>query len=309
MPFYYSTSIQRVHKLLFLLTLSALLFSCNREDDPPQLTPSTPSTPTPTQVTQTFNYNGLGRQYTLFTPTDLPPNAPLVFMLHGYQGRAVEYIPWVGLNTVAQTHGFAVCYPQGSNDTGGTPHWNSRLTISQTDDIGFLTALAEHLQQTQDLDPNRTFSCGFSNGGFMSYTMACERPGIFRAIGSVTGTMSGYTWRNRDSTTQPTPILQISGINDNVVPINGSMSTFGGWGGAPHMDSIMNYWANFNQTQTSDTSLIGPNATGIHYQDGVNDHEVWYYKIKNFGHEWPQTNNNAGFSAAELLWEFFSQFE
>ncbi|MEL6191685.1 MAG: PHB depolymerase family esterase [Bacteroidota bacterium] len=296
-------------KWFFTVLVLALFLSCEKDEDPPQLTTPPPVTPIPTQVTQTFNHSGSGRQYTLFKPADLPPNAPLVFMLHGYQGIATEYIPWVGLNIVAQREGFAVCYPQGSADVSGIPHWNSRLEISVIDDIGFLTELAAFLQEEHELDPDRTFSCGFSNGGFMSYTLACERPGIFRAIGSVTGTMSGITWRNRDSTTQPTPVLQISGINDNVVPINGTMSSFGGWGGAPHMDSIMNYWSGFNQTQSIDTVLIGPYSTGIHYEQGINDHEVWYYKIANFGHEWPQTNNAAGFSAAELLWEFFSQYD
>ncbi len=295
----------------FVLGILMLLMflSCSREEDAPQFTPSPPVSSMPTLTTQTFNHNGMGRQYSLFKPADLPENAPLVFMLHGYQGIVSDYISWVGLNSVAQLNGFAVCYPQGSPDVGGTPHWNARLSISEIDDIGFLTELAASLQDEHDLDPDRTFSCGFSNGGFMSYTLACEKPGVFRAIGSVTGTMSGYTWRNRDSTTQPTSVLQISGINDNVVPINGSMSAFGGWGGAPHMDSIMNYWSAFNQTQTADTFQKGLYTTAIHYENGINEHEVWYYKIDNFGHEWPRTNTAAGFNAAELLWEFFSQFD
>ena len=64
--------------------------------------------------------------------------------------------------------------------------------------LGFLTALAKDLQHTHDLDPERTFASGVSNGGFMSYTLAAERPEVFKAVGSIIGTMSGYTWEHRE---------------------------------------------------------------------------------------------------------------
>ena len=61
---------------------------------------------------------------------------------------------------------------------------------------------------------------------------AAERPEVFKAVGSIIGTMSGYTWEHREDI-KPVPVLQISGLDDRIVPVDGSMRPAGGWGGAP----------------------------------------------------------------------------
>ena len=66
----------------------------------------------------------------------------------------------------------------------------------------------------------------------MSYTLVAERPRVFKAAASVIGTMSGHTWRHREKI-RPVPIQQISGLDDEIIPYDGSMSPAGGWGGAP----------------------------------------------------------------------------
>ena len=192
-----------------------------------------------------FSHAGSERNYFLYKPTDLPANAPLVFVLHGYNSLASVIMEYSQMNVLADSNGFAVCYPQGSDDFFGTSHWNAQLSISNTDDIGFLSELAIFLQEEHQLDPAQTFACGMSNGGFMSYTLACERPDVFKAIASVTGTMSGQTWTNCNPE-MPIPVLQISGTNDNVVPMDGSMGPFGGWGGAPAIQEVVRYWTDLN---------------------------------------------------------------
>ena len=192
----------------------------------------------------TFDHNGVTREYKLYKPANIPDNAPLVFVLHGYTGNNQGMV-WYGMNDMADVNGFVVCYPQGLKDNGGITHWNAKLKLSSVDDIGFLSELAKYLQSEYNLNPQGTFSCGFSNGGFMSYTLASEAPEIFKAVAPVSGLMSGDTWDEFNSTT-PVPILHIHGTADNIVPIDGSMSTSGGWGGAPEVDSLISFWAQFN---------------------------------------------------------------
>jgi len=103
----------------------------------------------------------------------------------------------------------------------------------------------------------------------MSYTLACEASDVFSAIASVAGTMSGYTWDNRNIS-EPMPILQIHGLDDRVVPIDGSISEEGGWGGAPHVDTIIEYWANLNNCTTSETEFIPPYTNATYYIDHYN---------------------------------------
>ena len=252
----------------------------------------------------TFNHNGEQRQYLIHTPSPLAANAPLIFVLHGYTGNAPDIKEIIGLDELASSQNFAVCYPQGALDNDNYPHWNARLSISSTDDIGFLSALAKHLQTEYNLDSNRTYTCGFSNGGFMSYTLVAETPEIFKGAASITGTMSGYTWENRDQIS-PVSILQVTGSQDDVVPMDGSMSEWDGWGGAPHMDTIIQFWKDLNQISTINTSNSTNQLDAFHFEEGIDSTKVWYYKFHNMGHEIPMTNSY-GVSSAELLWDFFS---
>ena len=254
---------------------------------------------------QVFQYRDAERRYVLHLPEDLPKNAPLVFFLHGYHGDARNYAK-MGMSRVADTHGFAVVYPQGKPDRRDVPHWNARLTLSETDDIGFLSALAQKLQRTHNLDPERTFASGVSNGGFMSYTLAAERPEVFKAVGSIIGTMSGYTWEHREDI-KPVPVLQISGLDDRIVPVDGSMRPFGGWGGAPDQKTIIEFWKDLDQTTTEEVIEVSADTTAYRYGDGVEGCEVWLYEVKGWGHRVPGARK-LGVHSVDLVWEFFSRF-
>ena len=219
------------------------------------------------------------------------------------QGKACDAY---GDEPLGESTWFCGFYPQGANDSRrGTPHWNARLKISRVDDIGFLSELAKELQGTHQLDREKTFVCGISNGGYMSYTLVAERPDVFKAAASMIGTMSGETWKNRSSI-KPVPVMQISGLADRVVPVDGSMSEFGGWGGAPHQDQIIEFWKQLNQTTTEKVIKVSDQTTGYRYGGGIDGNEVWYYTVKGLGHRVPGKRNH-GIDSLTLVWEFFAR--
>jgi len=257
------------------------------------------------QQSYSFSYQGVNRQYILYLPDDLPDQAPLVFALHGYGGNSSFMMNKSGMNEVADKGKFVVCYPQGTRDQNNVTHWNARLGISNANDVGFLKALAIYLQETHQLNPEQTFICGHSNGGFMSYTLACEASSVFKAIASMAGTMSGYTWTTRNIA-KPIPILQIHGVDDAVVPIDGSIP-YPGWRGAPEMDSVVEFWATVNSCTILDSVFLPNHTWAYTYLDGVDNNQVWYYKIHNWGHDWPTRSNasHTGTIASEVIWEFF----
>jgi len=254
----------------------------------------------------TFEHNGITRNYILYIPDGIEANAPLVFVMHGYTSNAAVIMSYSGMNAQADDHKFAVCYPQGTNDFLTIPHWNANLNVSNTDDIGFLTELAGHLQTTYDLNPEHTFASGMSNGGFMSYTLACERPDVFKAIASVTGTMSGYDWNNCNPS-EIVPVFQIHGFDDNVVPYDGNWNPPGGWGGSDGVEAVRDFWIDKNQTHDRTIIELHPNLMAEYYRGGINNHEVWFYPIEDWAHEWPTAGNidRSGIIAAEEIWRFF----
>ncbi len=254
----------------------------------------------------TFTHNGLEREYLIYMPDSVVSDTPLVFALHGSGGNASNFEGWIGMNDVAETHGFAVVYPQGLFDEYGTIIWNSEIASTDVDDVGFLSRLAQYLQEEYNLSPERTFTSGFSNGGFMSYYLISKRPDVFKGAASVAGTMSGPNWNDRN-TILPAPVLQISGALDNVVPIDGSLSPEGGWGGAPPMEDIIAFWSDLNECSEIETLQINATTTAYINSGGVNGNEVWYYLLDDYGHDFP-IEENENLNASALIWDFFSRY-
>ena len=299
------------NKIKFLLFLLILIsFSCEKNTDENNST---------IEITYPydffFDHNGVNRLYTLYKPDNLKEKAPLVFVLHGYTSNSTNIMNYSKMNDIADQNGFMVCYPQGTtNIYTGQTHWNANLKeMSSVTDSEFLTDLAKKLQAEFNLSEKNTFACGMSNGGFMSFTLGCERSDTFKAIASITGTMSGYDWNNCNP--NKVPVLQISGTNDMVVPMDGSMSLAGGWGGAPKIQDIMNYWGNINEcTQTQTQNLPDSNKTDNSYVsiekkvDCFNNHQVWFYTVYGGAHTWPGAWGNMDINASEEIWDFFSRY-
>lgn len=256
---------------------------------------------------QGFQFNQTERTYLVHIPKNLPADAPLMVVLHGYGNKAGFIKFYSRMNAVANQNGFGVVYPQGSKDKYGKTHWDADLSISQTDDVGFITSLASHLKQKHALDPRKLFVFGVSNGGFMAYKLAETVPEQVTAIGSVVGTMSGKTWRTRDSSAAPVPVIQFSGMMDHIVPMDGSMSKNNGWGGAPHIESIVSYWAHKNGATQTDTTLLRSTTTKISYLNQKNQRITEFYKIENMGHSFPRKRKH-GLDTSQLIWDFFDQF-
>jgi len=273
---------------------------------------------------KTFQHGGLTREYEIYLPDDLPENAPLVFVLHGRTSRNEWVRGHSQMNTVADKNGFAVCYPQGTSakmpgvDDKPRPHWNVHLSYMKVDDVGFLSGLAEFLQVEHTLDSERTFVAGHSNGGHMAYALAVERPEVFKAVASIAGWMSYDAWQNRNDA-KPIPIMQIHGLADPVNPIEG----YGGdpnrrglgWGGAIHVDEVVKFWVQLNECSEKTIDILTPKTTAYRYTGGINNHEVWYYKIADWPHIWPANGYNPNnvskegiINGSEEIWKFFSKF-
>jgi len=249
-----------------------------------------------------FNHNGQTRNYLFYEPESLMPNAPLVFVMHGFTGSASGIYDYSGMNSIADQHGFAVCYPNGTIDQSGNRFWNVGYNFHQNqtvDDVDFITSLAEYLQLEYNLSSQNTFATGMSNGAEMSYMLACESSEVFKAIAPVAGTMFGTSWTSCSS--DPIPILEIHGTNDGVTLWEGDLND-NYWGPYPGTEEVIDYWVEINSClQNEDIPLPNTNTINHRNYNCIDNTEVWLYEVVGGGHDWPS------YSSYEI-WNFFSRF-
>ena len=266
-------------------------------------------------INETMQHDGLTRSYTIYVPASYTPGtpAPMVLNFHGYTSTAFEQLYYGDFRAIADTAGFLLVVPMGTLDATGTTYWNSGWG-GTVDDIGFTSALIDEIASTYSVNLNRVYSTGMSNGGFMSYTLACSLSDRIAAIASVTGTMNV----DQDQTcnaTHPTPVMEIHGTADLTVPYEGG--TF-----MEAIPNVLSYWVNFNNCNATPVITDVPNTnltdgcTAVHYvySGGTNGVDVEHYKIIDGGHTWPGsvftvgvTNND--FIASKKIWQFFLQYD
>jgi polyhydroxybutyrate depolymerase len=267
-----------------------------------------------------FDYNGQTRSYILYTPANMPTGLrPLVFNFHGYTNNMSFQMNYSEMNDVADVGKFYVVYPQGLPDQTGINHWNAWLDPNDFDDVGFIDALLTYLLSTQQVDPARVYSCGFSNGGMFSYTLAGQLSNRFAAVASVAGAMTEAMVQSLNPT-RPVPTFHIHGNLDPVVPFDGSPGQYPTFGVLTSVAETLNFW---NANNTCSTSASSQNMANTNLFDfcsankliygNCNEHDNWYIEITGGGHTWPGTtpltitgNTCQDFDGSQEIWNFFS---
>jgi polyhydroxybutyrate depolymerase len=131
---------------------------------------------------------GAERTFLLHVPPSYDPARamPAVLALHHRGGSATTMRELTGLDAKADREGFLVAYPEG---VGG--QFNAFGCCGVQDDVGFVKAAAGRLVEQWHADPDRIFLAGVSNGGDLTLRAAVEAPGVFAAIGVVSGGFAG----------------------------------------------------------------------------------------------------------------------
>lgn len=264
-----------------------------------------------------LTHKGLDRYYYIqLAHPEAEGLSSVLFNLHGYGSDAIEQMNYTNFNNLANTkeNNFILIYPQGAplNTalTSSSSHWNSGgWTIGSTvDDVDFIDTIIELVSQKYDLNQNRIYSTGMSNGGFMSYHLACNLSSKIAAVASVTGSMSSETYESCNPD-HPTSILQVHGSIDVTVPFQGNSAL-----GMRSVNDVMDYWKLYNACDVDPTSIIidyfDIEIAVQHdtYSNCLNDVHVELYKIEGMGHTWPY-KGRYGISATEIIWEFINTYD
>ena len=155
-------------------------------------------------------------------PSSYDPDTPtpLVMLLHGYSATGRTQEAYMQFAPIADEFGYIYLHPDGLEDPLGNQYWNGTDACCDffdgtTDDSGYLRALIEEIRRQLNVDDRRVYIVGHSNGGFMSYRMACDHSDIVAAVTS----LAGATFLDpRDcSPTEPVHVLQIHGTADTTI--------------------------------------------------------------------------------------------
>jgi len=255
---------------------------------------------------QTLVHDGMNREYIIYVPNsyDGTSAVPLLFNFHGFGGSASEFINDADMRAVAEANSFILVYPQGSC-LNGASHWNpcpiGGDNKSTADDVGFVEAMISEISSQYNLDMERIYAAGYSNGGMMAYGLANYKSDLIAAVASVSGTMLNCT----GPTSHPMPVIHLHGTSDGVVSYNGSND----WNS---VQSTLDYWTSFNNTISTPT--INVDTTGgitiehYVYSQGDNSVSVEHYKYIGGDHVW-FNELYQGQNASNLVWSFMSKYD
>ncbi len=263
-----------------------------------------------TTASGTITHDGGPRTYSLTIPTSYTGNAPLplVLNLHGIGTDGSIQRGYSQFDPVAEANDFFVVYPNGLD-----LQWDSGFGTG-VDDVGFLSDLIDTLSMAYNIDPNRVYSTGMSNGGFQSYQLACELSDKIAAIASVTGALPVVVNLGCNPT-HPMPVMQIHGTADGTVLYLGQWPNyFGALAGVEEWVAKNNCNPTPDITNVPDINTADNCTASRYYYTGCDGGaEVELYRVDGGGHTWPGTPivigvTNQDFSASEVIWEFFNRF-
>ena len=157
-----------------------------------------------------MDVSGTARTYFVMLPSNYSSATqyPLVFQFHPMGGTAQGAMSMPNIRSSFPNAIYVA--PQGLADSGGTTGWPN----TNGQDIAFTRAMIDRLEADYCVDAGRIFSTGFSYGGIMSFTIACQMSDVFRAVAPMAGAMFAGC---RNGTTNPIALWGAHGNTDTVV--------------------------------------------------------------------------------------------
>lgn len=298
----------------------------NQSQKPAPATDNHASISKPGDYTLSLVHDGITRFYKLHVPVKYNPAmaTPLLMALHGGGGDMEHQSTDKYYKQISKSDelGFIVAFPNGYSkfNSGKFATWNAGKCCGDArdkkiDDVGFIKDLVAKISADFNIDKNKIFATGMSNGGMMSYKLACEMSDTFKAIAAVAGT---------DNTIECTPknpisILHIHAKNDDHVLFNGGAGAAGlkdkskvtEFNSVP---STIAKWVKLNECKDLPVRVLDKAGAYCEiYRSCKNNTEVESCVTDTGAHSWPGGEKARGkeatskaISANDVMWEFFN---
>lgn len=275
----------------------------------------------PGDYTFSFVHDGLTRMYRVHVPASYTPSKPTPMMVsfHGGGGN-MEFQAddkFYGLISKSEQAGFIAVFPNGYSrlPSGKFATWNAGNCCAgardrNIDDVGFVREMIKHLKAQLNVDPDRIYANGMSNGALFSYRLACEMSDTFKAIASVAGSDGTRSC----NPARPVSILEIHAKDDEMVLFNGgagrNTTMLANFMSVP--DTIRK-WVRQNGCSTTPKRVLDkPGAYCDAYAPCRDNSEVRLCVTESGGHSWPGGRKvrtgaagSTAISADDVMWDFF----
>lgn len=273
----------------------------------------------------TLTVQGRQRGFVLHLPPQAMTGArplPLVLFFHGGLGTGAQLEESTRFSPIADREGVVVVYPDGIGRTWNGGGCCGPAVEQNIDDVGFVSALIDHLEAELCLDRKRVYAGGMSNGAIFSHRLACELSERLAAIASVAGANMAMSC----APTRPVALIHIHGTADFNVPWYGGMGCGLSSGVVfPSVATTVSAMIKRNACALISSALLLQQGDGRCERKGActGEGEVVLCTVSQRGHSWPggapdpstlpaceragDGGQSTTFIASEQIWTFFAR--
>jgi polyhydroxybutyrate depolymerase len=298
---------------LLMFVMCVGITACS-DDDCITCTPDDPEDRVAATYYFTITHDGLQREYILYVPASYTgdESVPLLFNFHALGSNAQQQMGFGDFRPIADSDGFLVAHPQGTQNDRGLNAWNNgNIGDPDVDDVGFTAAMIDSIAADYNIDRARVYATGMSYGGFFSHNLAGLLSDEIAAIAPVSGSMT-QQMVNVSDPVHPTPVMQVHGTEDPLVRYEPP---------SPFLTvaELLQYWVDYNNCNPTPSITQLPDVNpdnGItveHVVYGGCDSNVNVEHLKIIGgtHAWPRIVGEVGndVDASEEIWNFLSRYD
>jgi polyhydroxybutyrate depolymerase len=204
---------------------------------------------------QTSCLNLIERKAIVYKKNNEPKEGVALF-LHGAPGSPDKVMGIFDAQMVASKHNLVAVSPEGITEDWGWLSLNSGSTESNAD-IDYLTELISKVRAEHNVTSDKLYIFGYSAGGFMAYTLACEIPEQITAMVSLAGQFRGDLSTCDNNT--PVSIHHLHSTTDKEVSFTGRS-----YGKLKSVGDTIELWRDKNGCDNEMSTLEQISVTATH---------------------------------------------